>query len=328
MFNMDEAGALRTLKVRYVSTLLLVFLIPLSGHAQLSGHNTKGDYGLQAGTQAPPGFYVIPMFYDYKADALRDRNGDRVAPITGGGNIDARALNTGLMWVSEKKILGGTYGFSVWPGVIDNALEFPALQVDEKTSTGLADTYIQPITLGWNTNRADFFAGLGVYAPTGQYEAGGDSNRGLGMWGYELLGGTTVYFDEARSWHFAAIAAYETHGKKDGTDIRVGDILTLEGGLGKSFMDGAANIGIAYYAQWKVSDDDFGPGVTPPGGGLLDRHRVYGFGPELTIPLASKNTLYGFLNLRYIWETGARTTLEGNTFLATFSFPVPSIPLQ
>ena len=51
-------------------------------------------------------------------------------------------------------------------------------------------------------------------------------------------------------------------------------------------------------------------------------------GPEVTIPLASKKKLYGFLNLRYIWETGARTTLEGNTFLLTLSFPVPSIPLQ
>ena len=234
----------------------------------------------------------------------------------------------GLLWVSEKKIFGGTYGFAIWPGVTNNALELPAAQVDDKTSTGFADLYIQPITLGWNTDRADFFAGLGIYAPTGKYEAGGDSNRGLGMWSYELLGGTTVYFDAARTWHFAAIAAYETHGKKDGTDVRVGDLITLEGGFGKSFMDGTANFGVAYYAQWKVSDDDFGLGFSLPGGPLLDRHRVYGFGPEVTIPLASKSKLFGFLNLRYFWETGARTTLEGNTFLATFSFPVPSIPLQ
>ena len=53
-----------------------------------------------------------------------------------------------------------------------------------------------------------------------------------------------------------------------------------------------------------------------------------GFGPEVTLPLASKSMLYGFLNLRYFRETGARTALEGNTFLATFTFPVPSIPLQ
>jgi hypothetical protein len=148
------------------------------------------------------------------------------------------------------------------------------------------------------------------------------------MWSYELFGGTTVYFDEARTWHFAATAFYETHGKKDGTDIRVGDILTLEGGLGKSFKEGAANIGIAYYAQWKLSDDDFGIDLPELPNRRLGKNRVYGFGPEITLPLATTQTLWGFLNLRYFWETGARSALQGNTFVVTLAFPLPGIPLQ
>jgi len=316
--------------MKFISLLVLVtaLALPAISHAQLSGHNTKGDFGLQSGTQAPPGFYVVPLFYDYTADTLRDSNGNPFAPLGGDGSVDAQALIAGFVWVSEYKIFGGNYGFAAFPGVTNNAITFPVIETGAKTSTGLADLYIQPIVLGWNTERADFTAGLGIFAPTGEYEVLGDSNRGLGMWSYELFGGTTVYFDKARSWHFATTAFYETHGKKDGTDFRVGDILTLEGGLGKSFMDGAVNVGIAYYAQWKITDDDFGLGFIPPGGPILDRHRVYGIGPEVTIPLASKKKLYGFLNLRYFWETGARTTLEGNTFLVTISFPVPSIPLQ
>jgi hypothetical protein len=317
-----------TMRQIYFSPLLLVLLVPVAGYAQLAGHNTKGDFGLQSGTQAPPGFYIVPLYYDFSADTLRDGIGDSFAPLGGGGSVDAGAFIVGGLWVTDKKLLGGNYGFAAFPGVTNNALEFPALQSSSKTSTGLADLYIQPVILGWNKTRADFTAGLGIYAPTGEYTAGGDSNRGLGMWSYEIFGGTTVYFDEAKTWHFAATAFYETHGKKDGTDVRVGDILTLEGGLGKSFMEGAVNVGIAYYAQWKLSDDDFGLDFTPPGGPILDRHRVYGIGPEITVPLASKSKLYGFLNLRYFWETGARTTLEGNTFVATFTFPIPSIPLQ
>jgi len=307
---------------------MLVLLFPLSSHAQLNGHNTKGDFGLQAGTQAPPGFYVIPLLYDYRADTLRDRNGDSRPAIENGGSVDAQAANVGLMWVSDKKILGGNYGFAIWPGVTNNALAAPVIGVDEKTSTGLADIYIQPFTLGWNTARADFIAGLGLYAPTGEWKLGGDSNRGLGMWGYEVFAGTTVYFDEARTWNFAMLAAFETHGKKDDTDIRVGNLLTLEGGLGKSFNDGMFNVGIAYYAQWKISKDDLGLDISLPDAPLSHKHRVYGFGPEATFPIASKKTLYGFLTLRYIWETGGRSTLEGNTFVAQFSFPVPSIPLH
>ena len=106
-----------------------------------------------------------------------------------------------------------------------------------------------------------------------------------------------MYFDKQKTWHFAATAFYETHGKKDGTDIRVGDLLTLEGGFGKSFMDGAVNVGIAYYAQWKTSDDDLGLGFTVPVSQPFDKHQVYGIGPEITLPLASKKKLYGFLNL-------------------------------
>ena len=92
-------------------------------------------------------------------------------------------------------------------------------------------------------------------------------------------------------------------------------------------MGGALSVGVAYYAQWKLTNDDFGFDFSFPGGPIIGKHRVYGFGPEITLPIASKKNLFGFLNIRYFWETGARSTLEGNTFVATFSFPIPSVPL-
>ncbi len=306
--------------------LCLLLLYPLASEAQLSGHNTRGDYGLMSGTQVPVGTYGVGMYYDFSADTLRNRNGDSLPAISDGGSVDIRAAVAGLIKTTDKKLFGGNYGFAIYAVATNNAVELPAFQTDTETSTGLGDTYIQPLILGWTTKRADFMAGLGVYVPTGRYDPDADDNRGLGMWSYEAFAGTTVYFDEARTWHFAGTAFYETHGKKEDTDIRVGDILTIEGGFGKSFMDGAASAGLAYYAQWKVSRDDFG--ATPPAGPFLAKHEVYGFGPELTLPLASKSKLYGFANLRYFWETGAKSTLEGDTFLLTLSFPIPSISLQ
>jgi len=188
----------RTVNVRavlirtWVVLLFSMSLLPLSGHAQLAGHNTLGDYGLQSGAQAPPGFYVVPMYYDYAADTLRNGDGDRFPTSGNGGSLDARAGILGLLWVGEKKFLGGNYGFGIWPAVTNNALEAPPFQLDSKTSTGLADLYIQPVILGWSKQAADFTAGVGIYAPTGDYEAGGDSNRGLGMWSLEFFGGATV----------------------------------------------------------------------------------------------------------------------------------------
>lgn len=296
--------------------------------AQLNGHNTRGDFGVQAGTQPPPGNYVVaPLFYRYEADTLRNRDGD------GDGqrldfSIDVNAYVFGFLWVSEKKVLGGNYSFQIYPGFTDNALEAPALGVAQGTSTGFTDLYIVPLHLGWHRERADFVAGLGIFAPTGRYEAGADDNLGLGMWSLELFGGTTVYLDQGKSWHLATNAYYEFHSEKEGTDVQVGELLTLEGGLGKSFMDGAVMVGAAYYAQWKMSRDDLGLQFVLPAGRLPGKHRVFGLGPDVTFPIATKKKLIGFVNLRYFWEFDARSTLEGNSLLLTATFPVPSLSLQ
>ena len=319
-------------EMKRIASLLLSFtvLVPLQLSAQMAGFNVSGDAGLMAGTQAPSGLYFIPSYYSFSADTLRDGNGDKVPPLLpGGSKIDSDAGMLGILWVSDLKIFGANYSTSIWPSITNNALEFPALPaLGSKTSTGFGDLYLQPISLGWHQERADFLAGVGIYAPTGSFDATGSENRGLGMWGYEVFAGTTVYLDRARSWHLAALAAFETHGKKDGTNVRVGDIVSLEGGFGKSFMDGLVSAGITYYAQWKVSKDDLGLDYSLPVGPLFNKHRVYGFGAEVTIPIATRKKLYGFLNLRYIWETGAVQNLEGDSFMLSVSIPVPSIALQ
>ena len=294
--------------------------------AQLGGHNTKGDFGLLAGSKAPPGMYVVaPLYMRYEADTLRNRDEDRERLDF---SLDVNAYVFGFLYVSERKFLGGNYSFQIFPGFTDNALAAPLLDLDDSVGTGFTDLYIVPLHLGWHKPRADFVAGLGIFAPTGRFKPGADDNLGLGMWSFELFGGTTLYLDEAKSWHFATNAFYEIHTEKEDTDVQVGDLLTLEGGLGKSFMQGAASAGVAYYAQWKMTRDDLGLDFEPPSGRGLAKHHVYGFGPDLTFPIATKKKLIGFLNLRYFWETGARSALEGSSLFVTLTFPVPSVPLQ
>ena len=317
-----------------VTAIIVLFLIIVmnadSANAGFAGHNTKGDFGLQAGSQPPPGVYaVLPMYYHYDGERLKNRDGDSIQiDPEGRGSLDANAYVFGFIWVSKFKILGGNYSFQIYPAFTDNTLEVPILGLEDSVDTGFTDLYFQPVNLGWHTDRADFITGLGVYAPTGEYEPGGSDNLGLGMWSFEFFAGTTIYLDKAKSWHFATTAFYETHTEKKDTDIRVGDILTLEGGLGKSFMDGALSVGAAYYAQWKVTNDDLGIDVELPSGRRIGKHRVFGVGPEVNVPTATKKKLYGFINARYFWEFEAQSTLEGNTFVLTATFPIPSVPLQ
>jgi len=324
------AATLRTQDPGSLPTTVLMALAflasAIAAEAQLTGHNTKGDFGLAAGTQAPPGYYVVaPLYLRYDADTLRDRHGDRTRAQP---DLGVNAYVFGFLHVSEKKLLGANYSFQIFPAFTDNSLEAPALDIAQSVGTGLTDLYAVPLNLGWHRERTDFVAGMGLFAPIGRYEPGADENLGLGMWSFEFYGGATVYLDEAKSWNLATTAFYETHTEKKDTDVRVGDILTLEGGLGKSFLGGTINVGVAYYAQWKVTRDDFGLDLEPPSGRRLGRHRVFGVGPEVTLPLASKEKLFGFLTARYFWETGARSALEGSSFLLSATFPIPSVPLQ
>jgi len=212
------------------------------------------------------------------------------------------------------------------------SLEAPAFQLDRTIDTGAADMLVRPIDLGWHSKRGDVTAGFQVYIPTGRYEQGGSDNLGKGMWTYEPFLGTTVYFDEKRSLSLATTAYWELHGDKEDSDVRVGQILTLQGGLGKSFLGGGLIIGAAYYAQWKLTEDQLGGFVLPGGGEIgvdfLNKHKVFGFGPDVTLPVASKSKLFALVNVRYLWETGARVKTEGQTLVVTATFPVPSVRLN
>jgi hypothetical protein len=60
---------------RALAALILV-LVATAGQAQLNGHNLRGDYGLMAGSQPPPGIWVGLLYPNIDVDKLRDRNGD------------------------------------------------------------------------------------------------------------------------------------------------------------------------------------------------------------------------------------------------------------
>jgi hypothetical protein len=257
---------------------------------------------------------------------------------TGNGSQTIQAGVPLVIYVSPKKILGANYGAMAVMPFASGSLEAPGLGLQENASAGPSDLYVMPLQLGWHTTRADITTGLAFFAPTGRYSAGASDNLGKGMWSYEVSGGTTVYLDSARSLSVAAMASWETHTKKEGelqigkttlSDVKVGQLLTIEGGVGKSFLHGAASLGMAYYAQWKVTADDFGLGLSDlPAGPEPDKHRVFGIGPDVTIPIATKSTLIALVNARYLWETGAQIKTQGQSLLVTTTFPLGGIQIS
>ena len=100
------------------------------------------------------------------------------------------------------------------------------------------------------------------------------------MWTWEPFVGTTVFFDEKKSVSLATVAYWEFHSKKEDSDTQVGQIVTLQGGGGKSFLGGGLIIGAAYYGQWKLTEDVLGRFVLPGGREVVldveHKHKVFG----------------------------------------------------
>jgi hypothetical protein len=320
------------------TTLVVMLGWTAPAQAQLNGENLLGDMGVASGTQPAPGVYVSSIYYRYDTDTIKDPDGNPLAlDSTGTASQTIQAGMPLLYYVTPKKLFGANVGMLAVLPVASGALEAPGLELTETASAGLSDLYVMPLQLGWHFSRADAVAGVGVFVPTGRYTAGASDNLGKGMWSYEVSGGATLYLDRARSFSVATTAYWETHSKKEGevrvenvtlTDVKVGQLLTLEGGVGKSFLHGAAHVGVAYYAQWKVTADDLGLSASVPHlSGIPEKHRVWGVGPEVTIPIATRTRLISLVNVRYLWEQGARVKTQGQTLMITNTIPIGGISI-
>jgi hypothetical protein len=207
--------------------------------------------------------------------------------------------------------------------LIKDRLEAFSFDVDSETAP--TDAFIQPLQLGWRFPRADVTAAYGVFVPVGEFHAGNHDNAGLGMFSHELSLGTTVYLNKTRQWHAAANLAYEMHTNKPGIDLDVGDLVTVEGGVGRTFVKPVGkpvpmitNLGLAYYLQFKATEDS-GVDVRPRLRGLKDR--VFAIGPEFNIYVPQMKALFA---VRYLPEFGARNTSQGQSIFVSLTFEVKS----
>jgi len=290
-----------------------------SAFAQFTGENIRGDYGVNSGSQGPPGIYAILPYWQQNADRIKNASGDRVLADQFQG-FDLRLVIPTIYGVTSKKILGGNYGFTVAPPFTNLAPERTSAQTGEY-HWGLSDLYVAPLNLGWATSRADFIVGYAFNAPTGKYEVGGSDNTGLGMWSHEIQGGTTVYLDHAKKYTVASSGFLELHTKKKDQDIKVGDILTLEGGAAYNIEKLGAAFGAGYALQQKVTDDS---GADVPVAALkltnhYGKNRVFGLGPDVTMGVFEHGKTFGLLNFRYFWETGSKSSFEGGTMFVSFT---------
>lgn len=293
--------------------------------AQLKGHYIPGFTGLENGSQPPPGISVaVPVFF-YPTDTIKDNTGQ---PLAAQPSISASFVGVGLVVVTNAKLFGANYGGQIIPlDYMKSRIEGNSLNVPGSFS--LTDIYVQPVWLGWSTPRADYSAGYGFFGPTGTWKLGA-MNAGLGMWSNDFQAGTTVRLDNKHEWSTSGLMTFEIHSHKEGTDLRVGNTLTFEGGTGRAFYEPVAgspipriiNVGVVYYGQFKVSADS-GASVQALDTALAnDKDRVFGAGGEVSVFLPKARLL---LDARIIPEFGARNRTQGLTMVFAIGYQVKSL---
>jgi hypothetical protein len=311
----------RALVIVPIATLCMAGAAP--ARAQLNTQHVRGSFGVKAGSAPPPGaYYIAPLLYFYSTDDVRKPNGDRLSI---NANIDAALFGAGASVVTKKTILGASYGFSFLVAGANNRLQ--ATEIDANPGAGITDTVLTPLSLGWHKKRADATAYYTLYIPTGRYEDGASNNTGMGMWGQDVGFGTTVYLTEDRKFHAASVVTFTFSSKKEDSDTKPGNLMTLEGGLGGDFLGGGLTAGLAYYYSTKMTSDQLDTRF--PLNIQLAKANVFALGPDITLALASKktNTVYGFLTVRYEWELHAEAQTKGGMWLVQAVFPFKPIHL-
>ena len=283
-------------------------LVVTATRAQVRGVYPVGMNATNSGVTPEAGVTYSNLFVFFSRDENRDSAGNVIAT---GQNSIMMDLNS-FVWVSQGKIglLGGAVlSASATLPVANNSLTSD-LAGTLSAGGGFADSFYQPVILGWRKRRTDIRAIYGFLAPTGKFEAGGTNNVGSGYWTSVLSSGQTFYLTENRATALSAFEMYEFHGTQQGTMVRPGQTLNLDYSLTQAFqLQGnlRLQLGLVGYGQWQTTDKR-GPAITPEQAAAHYKVNSLGVGANAIFP--GRKASLGF---KYFHEFACRSTYQGYT---------------
>jgi hypothetical protein len=272
------------------------------------------------------------MPINYSASKLNDSNGNHLPNVS--GTYGFWADENILLFVPKAKLFGGYFApyILITPASGSLVAELAGTNLAaEGGGSGLGDTWVEPVNMGWHFKRADFNVGYAFVAPTGRYVPGASNNVGSGYWGNDITTGTTYYITKNKGTSANLFTDWETHGQKTGTNLTPGKAFTDEWGIGqvlplKKDFSRLLQLGLIGYDQWQVSSNGGTIGSGRPAS-AVPFYSVHAIGFQSNFILPAKN-----LNLffKYEGEYRALARPQGRTFvfgiLWTFRIPKPVPP--
>jgi hypothetical protein len=297
-----------------IPTLLLALLAltallvaPGVATAQRRGTYTPGINATNSGVMPGPGFTYSNIFELYSFSELKGPDGESL-PVT--GDVSVFIDHNVFIWVSKQKVLGGNFALLADIPLANSSLtsaNFGALG----GGGGLADSYYQPVGLGWHKKRADFQVGYGFTAPTGRFDAGASNNVGTGRWTHGPAAGQTFYLTENKGTAVSAYESYEFHSDQETTNIHAGQTFNIDYSLTqliplKKDMTRLLQIGLVGYGQYQTTDHT-GPGINPIIAANT-HYRVNALGGAANIILPARKASLGFKAFK---EFSNKSTVQG-----------------
>jgi hypothetical protein len=277
---------------------------PVKTQAQVRGVYPLGMSATNSGMTAESGFTYSNQLLTYSRNQFKDPQGNVIAT---GNNSIVMDMNT-LAWVSKKQIFGGArFSMSATFPVANNSLSSDAVG-PISGGGGFADSYYQPVILGWDKQRVAVRAIYGFLAPTGRFESTANDNVGSGYWTHILASGQTFFLTKNKSTSVSAFTMYEFHSTQKGTNIHPGQNLDLDYSLTHSLnlrSNTQLQVGLVGYNQWQITDKT-GPGITAQQAKAHYKVNAIGFGSNLMLP--AHRLSIGF---KYFKEFANRSTFQG-----------------
>lgn len=288
-----------------VALITTVFSIAAPGHSQVRGVYPAGMSATNSGVTPESGFSYANLVIFFARDTLRGTSGE----VIGTGENSVLMDMNSFIWVSKPQTtLGGAlYSASATLPLANNSL---TSDVNGTLGGGgsFADSYYQPIILGWRTERADVRAIYGFLAPTGRFSAGANNNVGSGYWTNVMASGQTFYLSQNKATAVSVFEMYEFHGTQEGTLIHPGETFDLDYSLTQSFSlqkDRRLQLGLIGYGQYQTTDKS-GPDIPPTQAAAHYRVNSLGFASNVVLPAREVT-----LGLKYFKEFENRSTFQG-----------------
>ncbi len=288
--------------------VLANFVVLTPVQAQVRGVYPVGMSATNSGITPEPGITYSNLFVFFSRDEEKGPDGEVLAT---GQNSIMMDMNS-FVWVSKKEMagLGGAvFSASATLPIANNSLTSD-VHGALSGGGGFADSYYQPIILGWRKQRVAIRAIYGFLAPTGRFSAGANTNVGSGYWTSVVASGQTIYLDSSKATALSAFQMYEFHGTQQGTMVHPGQTFNLDYSLTHTFPlqpNLRFQLGLVGYGQWQTTDKN-GLNITPEQASAHYKVNALGFAANALLPEQKVS-----VGVKYFREFECRSTFQGYT---------------